>query len=337
MLPGRPLPTRFELAISTRGAASCVSITPTGLPDCTSSVSSSASAVSSRLIAARRLVARRLADPAVDDELLRAPRRPPGAGCSRASAAPPPAASRGSEGRRGHVSTSASSFAARFTAVQPRVSRRPVMRAVGARHADRGRRLGGERHAAGDRGDADLDGVAGHLRALGAAQRARGGAAVERDAAAGPAGVAQRMEALDLVEVDRLAGVAHDQVRGLAVASRSAASTGRAAARSRCSGPLRAASAASRTPERDAAAVLGQQAGRQQVVDQRLDPRQRQPRAPAQLLARQVRRVLVEALEHGERARDRQPPASSRARGPALWPPSAGSAKPAAASALMIS
>src|SRR6476646_7118723 len=34
-------PTRLELAISTRGAHSWVRITPTGLPDCTSSVSSS--------------------------------------------------------------------------------------------------------------------------------------------------------------------------------------------------------------------------------------------------------------------------------------------------------
>ena len=32
--------TRLELAISTRGAHSCVRNTPTGLPDCTSSVSS---------------------------------------------------------------------------------------------------------------------------------------------------------------------------------------------------------------------------------------------------------------------------------------------------------
>ncbi len=33
--------TRFEFAISTRGASTCVRKTPTGLPDCTSSVSSS--------------------------------------------------------------------------------------------------------------------------------------------------------------------------------------------------------------------------------------------------------------------------------------------------------
>jgi hypothetical protein len=37
------LGTRFELAIKTRGAFSCVLNTPTGLPDCTSSVSSSLS------------------------------------------------------------------------------------------------------------------------------------------------------------------------------------------------------------------------------------------------------------------------------------------------------
>src|SRR5438105_10206725 len=33
-------PTKFELAISTRGASGCVLNTPTGLPDCTSRVSS---------------------------------------------------------------------------------------------------------------------------------------------------------------------------------------------------------------------------------------------------------------------------------------------------------
>jgi hypothetical protein len=43
--------TRFELAISTRGAHSCVRHTPTGLPDCTSSVSSPSSRCSSRTIA----------------------------------------------------------------------------------------------------------------------------------------------------------------------------------------------------------------------------------------------------------------------------------------------
>ena len=44
-------PTRFEFAISTRGAHSWVRITPTGLPLCTSSVSSSSSVVSARTMA----------------------------------------------------------------------------------------------------------------------------------------------------------------------------------------------------------------------------------------------------------------------------------------------
>src|SRR5579864_865657 len=44
-------PTRFALAINTRGASSCVRNTPTGLPDCTSSVSSLPSASSSRTMA----------------------------------------------------------------------------------------------------------------------------------------------------------------------------------------------------------------------------------------------------------------------------------------------
>jgi hypothetical protein len=43
--------TRLELAISTRGAHSWVRSTPTGRPDCTSSVSSTFSSVSSRVIA----------------------------------------------------------------------------------------------------------------------------------------------------------------------------------------------------------------------------------------------------------------------------------------------
>src|SRR5579863_5916361 len=43
--------TRFELAMSTRGAHSCVRMTPTGLPDWTSMVSSSRSEVSVRTIA----------------------------------------------------------------------------------------------------------------------------------------------------------------------------------------------------------------------------------------------------------------------------------------------
>src|SRR3712207_6872199 len=44
-------PTRLELAISTRGAHSCVRSTPTGRPDCTSSVSSPPRVSSSRTIA----------------------------------------------------------------------------------------------------------------------------------------------------------------------------------------------------------------------------------------------------------------------------------------------
>jgi hypothetical protein len=41
------------LAISTRGAHSCVRITPTGRPDCTSIVSSSRRSVSVRTIASK--------------------------------------------------------------------------------------------------------------------------------------------------------------------------------------------------------------------------------------------------------------------------------------------
>ena len=62
--------TRLELAISTRGACSCVSNTATGLPDWTSSVSVVAQPLElahDRVVA--RPVARRLADPAVDDQL----------------------------------------------------------------------------------------------------------------------------------------------------------------------------------------------------------------------------------------------------------------------------
>ena len=43
--------TSSELAISTRGAHSCVRATPTGLPDWTSSVSSSPSSVSDATMA----------------------------------------------------------------------------------------------------------------------------------------------------------------------------------------------------------------------------------------------------------------------------------------------
>src|ERR1035437_9223372 len=47
------LPTRFELAIRTRGAHSCVRKTPTGLPDWTSSVSSFSRTRSSRTMASK--------------------------------------------------------------------------------------------------------------------------------------------------------------------------------------------------------------------------------------------------------------------------------------------
>ena len=65
--------TRFELAISTRGAHSCVRNTPTGLPDCTSSVSSSSSVAQRAHDRVERLPrARRPAGAAVDDEVVRA-------------------------------------------------------------------------------------------------------------------------------------------------------------------------------------------------------------------------------------------------------------------------
>src|SRR4051794_23632921 len=51
-------PTRFEFAISTRGAHSCVCSTPTGRPDCTSIVSSSLSVVSVRTIASKEFQSR---------------------------------------------------------------------------------------------------------------------------------------------------------------------------------------------------------------------------------------------------------------------------------------
>ena len=97
VLPGRPLRAPGSSWRSARAARPRASRTPpTGLPDCTSSVSSSPRRCSSRLIVAqRRVVARGLADPAVDDQLLRAARPRRDAGCSRASAAPPPAASPG--------------------------------------------------------------------------------------------------------------------------------------------------------------------------------------------------------------------------------------------------
>ena len=93
--------TRFEFAISTRGAHSCVRNTPTGLPDWTSSVSSS----SERAQRARRSRRRppRSAPPGRCRRRRRGRRgaRPPrGRGCSSASAAPPPAASPGRTARR---------------------------------------------------------------------------------------------------------------------------------------------------------------------------------------------------------------------------------------------
>src|SRR3954451_2490171 len=64
--------TRFELAISTRGAHSCVRMTPTGLPDCTSSVSSCSSVVSVRTSASKGLqLPAAPAGAAVDDEVAR--------------------------------------------------------------------------------------------------------------------------------------------------------------------------------------------------------------------------------------------------------------------------
>ena len=64
-------PTRLELAMSTRGAHSCVRSTPTGRPDCTSIVSSSRSVgqrAHHRVEAAP--VARRPAGAAVDDQVV---------------------------------------------------------------------------------------------------------------------------------------------------------------------------------------------------------------------------------------------------------------------------
>ena len=51
-------PTRFELAISTRGAHSWVRRMPTGLPDWTSSVSSASMSISDRLIASNEAQSR---------------------------------------------------------------------------------------------------------------------------------------------------------------------------------------------------------------------------------------------------------------------------------------
>ena len=70
--PRSPTPARAaQFAISTRGAPGCVWKTPTGLPDCTSSVSSCSSdrqRPDDRV--ERRPVARRLARSAVDDEIV---------------------------------------------------------------------------------------------------------------------------------------------------------------------------------------------------------------------------------------------------------------------------
>ena len=65
--------TRLELAISTRGASSWVRKTPTGLPDWTSSVSSSprASSGAATMRSKRLPVARGPADAAIDHQLLR--------------------------------------------------------------------------------------------------------------------------------------------------------------------------------------------------------------------------------------------------------------------------
>ena len=62
----------LELAISTRGASAWVLKTATGLPDCTSSVSSGSSSRSDCEDGVEALpVAGRLAAPAVDDQVLR--------------------------------------------------------------------------------------------------------------------------------------------------------------------------------------------------------------------------------------------------------------------------
>ena len=64
--------TRLELAISTRGASACVRKTPTGLPDCTSSVSSAFERAQRGDDAVEALpVARGAADAAVDHQLVR--------------------------------------------------------------------------------------------------------------------------------------------------------------------------------------------------------------------------------------------------------------------------
>ena len=84
--------TRLELAMSTRGAHSWVRNTPTGLPDCTSSVSSS-SRVAAYGRSRRRHASR--GRPCPSRRRRRAApdaRRPRDRGCSGACGAPPPAA-----------------------------------------------------------------------------------------------------------------------------------------------------------------------------------------------------------------------------------------------------
>ena len=77
------LPTRFELAMRTRGAHGWVRTTPTGLPDWTSSVSSSASVAQ---LADDRVEGRPASAPRARSRRRRrggrGPRPPPGRGCS---------------------------------------------------------------------------------------------------------------------------------------------------------------------------------------------------------------------------------------------------------------
>src|SRR6476660_4321977 len=63
-------PTRLEFAISTRGAHSWVRQTPTGLPDCTSIVSSSASVVKVRTIASKHAQSPAARPVPVDDQIV---------------------------------------------------------------------------------------------------------------------------------------------------------------------------------------------------------------------------------------------------------------------------
>ena len=85
VLPRRPVrPTRLRVGDQhARRVGACVRKTPTGLPDCTSSVSSGSSrwSVAHDGVEASQLRAA-WPRPAVDDELLGDPRRPRGRGCS---------------------------------------------------------------------------------------------------------------------------------------------------------------------------------------------------------------------------------------------------------------